>query len=828
MKHSVAILLILFLGSQVAAQTDERVARIDSSLQDLYQRELFNGAVLIADRGKVVYKKAFGLNGAAGAPLTTTSSFNLASVSKQFFAMMVMILKEQGKLSFDDPVVKHLPTFPYNNVTIRQLLNQTSGLPEYFDIVMGRITLLDTVTNASLLDILADRKPPMVFEPGTQWEYCNTNYAVLGSIIEKVSGMKAETFMDTYIAKSLKLSNTFMYHLKKKSYPPSRVFGFRFEGGKRIADDLVQFDGIVGDGNMYSSVEDLLKWDQALYTEKLVKKATMQEALTPGKLKNGEPTTYGFGWGIDATGKRVSHTGSWVGFRALIVRYTDKNQTLLVLDNSGQGYGRTAVTNLWEGKPYDRPVTHLITNVKLIDGTGLSAVNESVRIMNDRIRDRGALKAFPGEAVTDGGGQVLAPGFIDSHSHHDWGIVEKPSCVAATNQGITTIVVGQDGGSMPIDTIKKYMNKVPVSVNVATYTGHAALREQVMKELKRNATEAEIVSMQTLLDREMDKGSLGLSTGLEYEEAFYSNRDEVVALAKTAAAKGGRYISHIRSEDQHIEEALYELLTIGQQAKIPVQISHFKIALRGKWGTAPRILAMLDQARQEGVNVTADVYPYRMWSSTPRVLFPKKDFESLAASEYACKELFDPETSVMTSYPAFPNYEGKTVSEIGKLNNESSAQALLRIIRESAKPGMGSSIVATSMSEDDISAFMKWEHSNICSDGAIEGHPRGHGAFTRVLGRYVREQKLMPLETAIHKMTGLTAENLGITGRGLVIPGYYADLVLFDPGTVVDNATIQNANTLSTGIISVWVNGKVVFQNGGAVSNYPGRFVMRR
>jgi len=827
MKYFVS-LVVLLSSTQLLAQPDGRIPRIDSALQYLHQRELFNGAVLIAKKGKVVYKKTFGISGATGIPLTTTSSFNLASVSKQFFAMMVMMLKEQNKLAFDDPVAKHLPAFPYPAVTVRQLMNQTSGLPEYFDIVMGRITLLDTVTNAMLLNILADRKPPMVFEPGTKWEYCNTNYAVLGSVIEKVSGIKPETFMEQNIAKPLKLSNTFIYHLKMKSYPPSRVFGFHFERGGREVDDLVQFDGIVGDGNVYSSVEDLLKWDQALYTEKLVKKATMQEALTPGKLKNGESTTYGFGWGIDLSGKKVSHTGSWVGFRALIVRYTDKNETLLVLDNSGQGYGRTAVTDFWEGKQYKRPATHLITNVKVVDGSGLPPVDESVRILNDRIRDRGPLKAFPGESVTNGNGQVLSPGFIDSHSHHDWGLTEKPSCVAATSQGITTIVVGQDGGSDPIDTIRRQLERVPTSINIATYTGHATLRRSAMKELKRQATDEEITRMQSVLDKEMDDGSLGLSTGLEYEAGFYSNRDEVVALAKTASAKGGRYISHMRSEDQQLETAINELLTIGQQAKIPVQISHFKIALRGKWGTAPRILGMLEQARQEGINVTADVYPYTMWSSTPRVLFPNKDFESLAAAEFACKELFDPAASVMTSYPANPAYEGKTVTEIGKLNNESPAQALLRIIRESAKPEMGSSIVATSMSEIDIVSFVKWAHSNICSDGAIEGHPRGHGAFPRVLGRYVREQRLLSVERAIHKMTSLTAEHVGISERGLLMPGYYADLVLFDPATVTDNATIKNATALSTGITTVWVNGQVVFQNGGATNNYPGRFVRRR
>ena len=472
------------------------------------------------------------------------------------------------------------------------------------------------------------------------------------------------------------------------------------------------------------------------------------------------------------------------------------------------------------------PTTLLITNVNVIDGTGLPAFAGGVRIVNDRIQDIGTLTPFVNESVTDGKGFVLAPGFIDSHSHHDRRLFKNPSAIAVTSQGVTTIVVGQDGGSTPIDTIRARMKSTPISVNVATYTGQAWLREQVMKDdLLRKATAEEIGSMKLILDRELDKGSLGLGTGLEYEEAFYSSRDEVVELAKVAAAKGGRYISHIRSEDMHVEESIEEIIEIGREAKIPVQISHIKIAMRSKWGNSASIVRQLQQARLEGVNITADVYPYNMWSSTPRVLFPKKDFENLASAEFATRELFDPASSVMTNYPPNKTYEGKTVTEIGKLNNETPAQALLRIVRETEETG--SSIVATSMSEVDISNFIDWEHSNICSDGTISGHPRGHGTFTRVLGKYVREQKLMPLETAIYKMTGLTAEHVGIKGRGVIMRGNFADLVLFDPATIIDKATITNSTALSTGVEYVWVNGKLVYRNQVAQPNFPGRFIAR-
>jgi len=823
------LLLLLLVPSVAFSQAENKIARVDSVLTYLHQRQLFNGTVLIGEKGKVLYKKAFGIaNPQNNSLLTTSSSFNLASISKQFFAMMTMILKEQGKLRYDEPVKTYLPQFPYENITVRHLINQTSGLPEYFEIAQGDMTLLDTLNNQSMLALLAAKKPALLFQPGERWEYCNTNYTTLASVIEKAAGTTSDKFFQQYIAKPLKLTNTYVYHLNMKSSPASRVFGFRYEGGKPVLNDLLRLDGIVGDGNVYSSVEDLYAWEQALYTEKLVKKGTLAEALTPGKLNNGTSTKYGFGWFIDEPSKVVSHTGGWVGFGNIIIRYLEKNQTIVLLSNSSSGRALRVIRNVWEGKQVDLPTTQLITNVNVIDGTGLPRIATKVRIVDDRIQDIGLLTPFPNEEVTNGNGKVLAPGFIDSHSHHDWGLEKKPSAVAVTSQGITTIVVGQDGGSTPIDTILLNLKNNPVSVNLASYTGQAWLREKFMKDgVKRKATTVEIDSMKKVLAVELDKGSLGLGTGLEYEAAFYSSRDEVVALAKVAAEKGGRYISHIRSEDVNIEEAIDEIIDIGRQAKIPVQVSHIKIAMRSKWGTSTSLLRQFEQARLEGISITADVYPYTMWNSTPRVLFPKKDFGNLASAEFATKELFDPSASVMVRYTPNSSWQGKTVSEIAAINNETPAKGLLRIIRETANPGQGGTIVAKSMSETDISNFIKWPYANICSDGTMSGHPRGHGAFTRVLGRYVREQKLLPLETAIQKMTSLAAENVGIKNRGLIAPGYFADLVLFDPETVIDKATIENPTALSDGIDQVWVNGKVVYKDKKAVPNLPGRFIKR-
>jgi N-acyl-D-amino-acid deacylase len=823
-----SLLLFILLPFFAFAQWKNKIATIDSVLTYLYERQLFNGTILLGEKGRVIYKKAFGIAGADGQSLTTSSAFNLASVSKQFFTMMVMILKEQGKLQYDDAVQKYLPAFPYPQITLRNLMTHTSGLPEYFDIAERNLSLLDTLDNESMLTLLAAKKPALVFETGTRFEYCNTNYTTLASVIAIVSGTSCDKFFEEKIVKPLKLKNTYIYNIKMKSYPVSRVFGFHYAGGKTVPDDLLRVDGIVGDGNVYSSAEDLYKWDQALYTEKLVTKNTFLEAITPAKLKNDSLSVYGFGWFIEKPGVEVAHSGGWVAFGTYIDRFISTNQTYILLDNSANYQARNIVKHILEGKPYMLPQTALISNVQVIDGTGTPPRKASVRILDNRIRDIGELVPFRNETVTDGKGFVLAPGFIDSHSHHEWGLNENPDAVAATNQGITTIVTGQDGGSDLIDTLKARIAMRPVSINIATYTGHASLREKVMKEnLLRQASISEISQMKKLLAAEIQKGSLGLSTGLEYEEAFYSTTEEVIELAKAAAGAGGRYISHIRSEDINLETSIEEIITIGREAKIPVQISHFKIAMRSKWGSSAAILARLNAARTEGIDITADCYPYTMWSSTPRVLFPKKDFSNPESAAFATKELFDPASSVMTHFSANSKYEGKSISEIGVMNNETPSQALIRVIHEGEAKGESGSIVGVSMSEIDISNFLKWNYTNICSDGADGGHPRGYGAFTRVLGRYVREQKIMPLETAIYKMTGLTAEHLGIKQRGTIAPYYYADLVLLNPATVNDNATMNNPKAISDGIEMVWVNGKVVYQNQKPTHQYPGVFISR-
>ncbi|SOD81882.1 serine hydrolase [Spirosoma fluviale] len=835
-------LLYLAALSLQAQPTDRllpgRLKTLDSTLTYLHERALFNGVVLVAEKGTVRYRKAFGTASiATHEPLSTSSAFNLASISKQFVALMIMQLQERGKLRYDETVRTYLPDFPYDTITVRHLLTHTSGLSEYDGLMQRYSGPLDTLTNGGMMQLLRQHKPPLLFRPGTQWAYSNTGYVLLGSIISTLAGMPVEQFLDQQIVKPLKLKNTYAYYLNSQTRPHNRVYGFGRENGKNVMNDLIRLDGVIGDGNIYSSADDLLTWEQALATEKLVRKQTMQEAFKPVELTGNRTYPYGFGWFIEDGGSILAHTGSWVGFLNVIVRYVDKKQTLIVLSNSSEGTARRVARDILEGKPLTLPQTKLITNVRLVDGTGTPARKSAVRLRNDRIWEMGNLTPFPNEPVTDGQGLVLAPGFIDSHSHHVSGLSRQPDAPALVSQGITTLVSGQDGGSWAMDTLQAQLTRQPVAVNIASYTGQATLRQQVMgvNGLYRTAKPDEVTRMKAILRTELAKGSLGLSTGLEYESAFFSSRDEVIQLAQVAADSGGRYMSHIRSEDISLDDAVDEIIQIGRLTKMPVQISHLKIALRDKWGQSARILAQLERARAEGINITADCYPYDYWNSTLRVLFPKRDYTNATSAEFAVTQLFDPMQSVLVRFAPNPVYAEKTVGEVAALRREKPAQTLMALIGEASNYAKNNpdadgieAIMGKSMDEPDVANFLAWPHTNICSDGANDGHPRGYGAFTRVLGRYVRDQKIIPLETAIQKMTSLTAEHLGLVDRGLIAPGYFADLVLLNPDSVQDNARIGSNKALSSGIESVWVAGQLVYQGQKTTGAHPGVLIRRK
>lgn len=478
----------------------------------------------------------------------------------------------------------------------------------------------------------------------------------------------------------------------------------------------------------------------------------------------------------------------------------------------------------------------IIRNALVYDGSGRPAVKTDVGLRSDTIAAIGDLSKAETLEMVDGEGLVLAPGFIDAHSHHDRGLRTSPDGLALVSQGITTIIVGQDGFSQsPLQNYFQWLTDSAVAVNVGSYSGHNTLREQVLgDDFKRLATPEEVEQMKSLLQTDMLAGALGLSTGLEYDPGIYSRKDEVLALSHVLPQYGGRYISHIRSEDRYFWEAINEVLVIGRETKVPVQISHIKLAMRSLWGRADSTLQLLEKARAEGINVTADIYPYAYWSSTIRVLFPDRNFSDLKEAEFILREVTTPEGIIFSSYTPNPEYNGNSLAYAASVEKMTPAKMLIELIRrldacEAKGDDCGGSIVATSMEESDIKILLQWDHTGICSDGSSSGrHPRGFGAFTRVLAKYVREEKVLALEEAIHKMTYLTAQNLGIEKRGLIKEGYYADLVLFDPATVTDHASIAEPQKMSAGIEKVWVNGEKVFEKGKTTQRYPGMVIRRK
>jgi N-acyl-D-amino-acid deacylase len=477
------------------------------------------------------------------------------------------------------------------------------------------------------------------------------------------------------------------------------------------------------------------------------------------------------------------------------------------------------------------PAAVLIRNVVIVDGSGAPSYPGALRIAHGRIVEVGRdLLARPGEQIHDGKGQVLAPGFIDTHSHHDRGLFKKPSGDGLLSQGVTTIVVGQDGGSqLPIGKLWQTLDQTPVAVNVASYSGHNTIRSQVLgKNYRRVSTPQEIAKMAELLAADMRDGSLGLSSGLGYDPGIYADIGELVELGKVTAPYGGRYISHIRNENVTLWKSIDELLQVGREARIPVQLSHAKLSMVSLWGQAPKLLAMLDAARKEGIDATLDIYPYEYWQSTMTVALPERDFNDVAAARFVLANTIKPEGIRFTTYDADPSIVGKTLAQVATERKADPAELYLKLIRNAIAKNADETIIGTSMSSDDIATMMRWSHANICSDGELDGsHPRGAGSYARILRKYVREDRVLTLPDAVHKMSGMAADHMGFRDRGYLRPGLAADLVLFDPSMVQDRATVEAPTRLATGVSMVWVNGAQVWSNGRPTGNYPGKALRR-
>jgi N-acyl-D-amino-acid deacylase len=476
------------------------------------------------------------------------------------------------------------------------------------------------------------------------------------------------------------------------------------------------------------------------------------------------------------------------------------------------------------------PNTLLIQNGTVIDGTGAKRRAASVRIEGDHIIEIGNLTPRSNERVIEARGLIVAPGFIDAHNHADGDIMELPDAESHIRQGITTAIVGQDGGSeFPLADWFRQVEQKQVALNIASFVGHGTVREQVIgKTETRAATPDDLAKMAALVEQEMQAGALGLSSGLEYVPGRYGNTAELIACAQAASKHGGIYISHVRNEDNQAFEAFEELIAVAREARIPAQISHIKLGSAKVWGKTNAVFRLMADAQKAGLDISADVYPYTYWQATPRVLIATENFDSREEWAAGLAMVGGAKNVRVSKFVPEPNWEGKTLAELSAQTGTDAVTLIQGIVKRTLEDDDQASVVVTAMSEKDLSRFIASPRIMFCSDGSLRGtHPRGAGSFPRILGEYVRKRRVLPWEEAIRKMTSLPARRMGISERGVLAVGKKADIVLFDPKTVADTATVQQPTAPPVGLPTVLVNGVPVLENGKITGARPGK-VLRR
>jgi N-acyl-D-amino-acid deacylase len=479
----------------------------------------------------------------------------------------------------------------------------------------------------------------------------------------------------------------------------------------------------------------------------------------------------------------------------------------------------------------EKSASTIIVGALVADGTGAPVRQANVRIAAGTIVKIGDFAPAMGERVIPAKGFILAPGFIDMHNHSARGLEGDPLAESQVAQGITTVILGPDGGSpWPVGTWLEERRKNPAAVNVATLLGHEQVRLAVMgQDYKRNATPDEIQNMAALVEQGMREGAIGFSTGLEYEVGSYSATDEVTALARAAAKHGGFYETHIRDEADKAFDALREEIFIGERAPIPVEHSHIKLGTVGVWNKAQEYIRVIEAARRRGVDFLADCYPYDAWASTIKVLVPDKQYENPKSVEKALADVGGAEHVTIIEFKPHPEYEFHTIAALAGQFGLSPVDMSIRIIREGEAAKTEASVIGQSMLESDIKAFYQQPWVMVASDGGIGmRHPRGAGTFPRVLGLYVREKHWLTLPEAVRKMTSLPAQRLGWKDRGVIREGAVADLTLFNPDMVIDRSTFAKPFELPVGIEKVFVNGEMVWDGGKPTGARPGRVLSRR
>ncbi len=513
----------------------------------------------------------------------------------------------------------------------------------------------------------------------------------------------------------------------------------------------------------------------------------------------------------------------------------------------------------------------IIRNGKVIDGTGNAWFYGDVAVQGEKIVEVGRLSTQAAKRVIDASGLVVAPGFIDSHSHSDSNLLNNGRAASKIYQGVTTEVIGQCGTSAApraagegedeaaakdarwtsMDDYLNLLTEQGVAVNVIPLIGHGNLRRIVMGMANRQATPAELEAMCQLAELAMQQGAFGFSSGLIYPPSAYAGTAELIEIAKTVAAYGGIYATHMRNEGNRLMESVKEALTIGEQAGIPVHISHHKATGEANWGKVRESLALIDAQRAAGQDITLDQYPYIASSTGLRSIIPQ--WAHADGPEAMRQRLLDPDTGArireemqasQRRWDAIvvsrcfleenKQFEGKNLEEIGAMTGQAPLEAAISLL---LAEDFRTRMVRFSMCEEDVEYVMRHPLVMIGSDsGALTAgpgaqgkpHPRAYGTFPRVLGHYVRERQVLTLEEAIRKMTGLAAARFQLWDRGLLRPGCYADITIFDPETIRDEATFTDPHRYATGIHYVLVNGQLALEQGGQTEVLAGQVLRRQ
>lgn len=493
----------------------------------------------------------------------------------------------------------------------------------------------------------------------------------------------------------------------------------------------------------------------------------------------------------------------------------------------------------------------ILKGATLYDGTGQPGKVGDVAIRGDRIVAVGTFKLKGKARVLNCEGLIISPGFIDLHTHSDNPLQEKKTNANYNyqTQGVTTVVTGNCGfGPSDVAGYFAAMEKIGVGTNVIHQVPHNAVREKVMGNANREPTAKELQAMEALVEQGMKDGAWGLATGLIYNPGTYAKTDELVALAKVAAKYQGFYASHIRNENTEVLAAIQEIIDIARRAGLRVHVSHIKVSGRSAWGKAPEVISLIQQARKDGIQITADQYPYVASStSLTATLIPAKYREGSTkdmiqrlddpdigpkmkkAISERIKGSLDGKAIKIARYTKKTDWQGKDIHAIAQIEKKSPLDIVVEITRNG-----GASVVNFGMNEEEMRLFMKEPYVATASDGSsmlpskTVPHPRSYGTFSRKIGRFAIEDQLIPLEQALRSSSGLPADILKLPDRGYLKAGYFADIVVFDPKNFRDKATYDQPHQYSTGVRYLFVNGQLAIDDGKQTAALPGRVLRHK